>query len=202
MRTTITILFVSIFTVSGFAQNKVDELVKKYDENEITLYTTKGELIGKPVVIRNSDKLPHSIKIGGNTTDSSKIAELFFTLFKDKEEEGYKLSESNPALKYDMSKRNIMYLISGNNIDGGLKVEYTKDQYLFKASASLIKNSSNSNKIVKTEVFQAGSMEHINHLNEELLEKHENKKQNIYEFEIEMIDIRRLGGKKATKFKF
>ncbi|WNH13857.1 hypothetical protein [Thalassobellus suaedae] len=202
MKTTMMIMFILIFSVFGHTQNKVDELVKKYGENEITLYTTKGELIGKPVVIRNSDKLPHSIKISGNTTDSSKIAELFLTLFKDKEEEGYKLSESNPALKYDMSKRNIMYLISGNNIDGGLKVEYTKDQYLFKASASLIKNSSNSNKIVKTEVFQAGSMEHINHLNEELLEKHENKKQNIYEFEIEMIDIRRLGGKKATKFKF
>jgi hypothetical protein len=206
MRTTITILFVLIFTVLGFTQNKVDELVKNYGENEITLYTTKGELIGEPVVRRNSDKLPYSIKISGNTTDSSKIAELFLTLFKDKEEEGYKLSESNPALKYDMSKRNIMYLISGTNIDGGLKVEYSKDQYLFKASAFAIKDNSNSNKVVNTKTFdfQDGGVEFINYLNSE---DHKDsaiikEKDKFYKFEIEMIDKSRLGGSKSTKFKF
>jgi len=193
-----------IFTLLGFAQNKVDELVKNYGENEITLYTTKGELIGEPVVSKNSDKLPYSIKISGNTTDSSKIAELFLSLFNDKEEEGYKLIESNPALKYDMSKRNIMFLISGANIDGGLKVEYTKDQYLFKASASLIKDNPNPNKVVKTEVIQAGSMEHINQLNEELLKESDIKKEKekFYEFEFEMLDTSRLGGNKSSKFKF
>ena len=105
-----------------------------------------------------------------------------------------------------MSKRNIKYLVLGANIDGGLKVEYAKDKYLFKASASLIKDNPGSNKVVKTEVIsmEDGGMELINRLNEEMLEESDNKeeKKRIYQFEIEMIDKSRLGGSKSTKFKF
>jgi len=192
MRTTITMLMVLIFTVLGFAQNKVDELVKDYGENEITLYTTNGELIGKSVVSRNSDKLPYSIKISGNTTDSSKIAELFLSLFKDKEEEGYKLSDSYHMMKNNMNKRYIQNVISGTYGEGGINVEYTKEQYTFKASASSFIEYFNT----KTgKYLKDGDSHGVN-------EVFDIREDTFYKFEIEMIDSSRLGGKKATKFKF
>lgn len=204
MKKLITFTFLFIFILTSFSQNKVDELVENYGEEQVILNTSNGELIGKSEIKRNIDNKPFSIKIKGSTSDSEKIAELFLSLFKDKEKEGYKLSYSDPTMNYTMNKRTILWLISGDNVDGGLKVEYAKDKYLFKASATEMKDDSRSNKVVKTEVYQAGSIEHINRLNEDILEEPENrkKKEKFYEFVIEMIDTSRIGGKKSVKFKF
>jgi len=178
-----------IFTVLGFAQNKVDELVKNYGENEITLYTTNGELIGKPVVSRNSDGLPYSILINGSATDCSKISEFFLSLFLDKEKEEFKLSDSNNMLKYNMNKSYIKNVISS---DQGFKVEYSKEKYLFKALASSYTEFFNT----KTgKYLKAGDSYSVD-------ESFNIREDTFYKFEIEMIDKSRLGGSKSTKFKF
>lgn len=192
MKTSITLILILTFTVMGISQNKVDELVKNYGDNKITLYTTTGELIGEPVVKRNSDDLPYSIKIKGNTSDSSKIAEFFLSLFLDKEKEGFGLSDSDHVLKFNMDKRYIQNAISGTYGDGGLNVEYAKGQYIFKASASSFIEFFNT----KTgKYLKAGDSYGID-------ESLYIREDTFYKFEIEMIDKTRLGGIKSTKFKF
>ena len=178
-----------MFTSLGFSQNKVDELVKRYGDNKITLYTTNGELIGEPVLKRNSDKLPFSIKIKGTASDSKRIAEFFLSLFLDKEKEEFILSDVNRMLKYNMNKDYINNLIYGEQ---GIKVEYTKGKYLFIATASSFIEFFNTKTGKYLEVGDSyGADEYF-----------DIRKDTFYKFEIEMIDKLRLGGSKSTKFKF
>jgi hypothetical protein len=178
-----------MFTVLGFSQNKVDELVQKYGENKITLYTTNGELIGEPGVKRNQDNLPFSIKISGDTNDSSKIAEFFLSLFLDKEKEEFIISQSNRMLKYNMNKDYINNLISSEQ---GLKVEYTKGKYLFSATASSFIEFFNTKTGKYLEVGDSYGADEFFDI----------RKDKFYKFDIEMIDKSRLGGSESTKFKF
>ena len=189
MKATITLLFVIIFTVLGFAQNKVDELVKNYGENKITLYTTNGELIGKPVVNRNSDGLPYSIKIKGNTSDSSKIAEFFLSLLLDKEKEEFMLTDEYQMLKYNMNKT---YIDNSISSEQGFKVEYAKEKYLFKASSSSFTEFFNTKTGKYLEVGDSYGVDEYNDIRRDI----------FYKFEIEMLDKSRLGNSKSTKFKF
>ena len=189
MKTSITIISILLFTSLGFSQNKIDELVKNYGENEITLYTTNGELIGEPDVKRNSDGVPYSVKIKGTASDSSKIAEFFLSLFLDKEKEEFIISNEYQMLKYNMNKS---YIDNSISSEQGFKVEYTKEKYVFKASSSSFTEFFNTKTGQYLEVGDSYGVEEYNDIRRDI----------FYKFDIEMLDKSRLGNSKSAKFKF
>lgn len=189
MKTIFTIFSLLIFISFGYSQNKIDLLVKKYGESEIILYTTVGDLIGKPVVKKNTDGLPYSIVIGGYG-NREKLGELFLSLFIEKEKEGFVLTNSKDLLRQNMNKNYITEsILSGfenfkfnengfyQNFDT-FKVEYIKGKYIFKAKSFI--------EVRQIREENYGLTQMINYL----------------KFEIEMIDKTRIGGTKSSKFKF
>lgn len=164
------------FNSSLLAQNKIDDLVEKYSDNKISIYTSEGELTLSPVIKNNSDGKPYSIRLDGEKTENpDKISDFFFSLFNDKLKEGFTTDTSILFLIPPFIKENIrssMEYYSMELESKGFQIEFKKEKYLFKAM-----------------VYQIETFENYNPVK-------------FYYFHIEMIDKSRLGGSKSTKFKF
>jgi len=163
------------------SKNKVDLLVNKYHDNEIKIFTSEGELIGYPIIKKNSDGKPYSIKIEGSKIENAdKISEFFASLFNDKVKEGFITNASLLSLRrspyYKESLRKIMDRPHLDDFKFGFQVEFYKDNYRFKARVQREEDS----------YFDQGLI----------------TKRYFYDFSIELIDKARLGGSKSKSFKF
>ena len=173
------LLFIILFlicSISSVAQNKIDNLVEKYSDNSISIYTSEGELSLSPVIKYNSDGKPYSIRLDGDRTENpDKISEFFLSLFNNKLKEGFTTNTPILLLRPPFSKENIRSSMDYYSLElesKGFKIEFKKDNYLFKAK-----------------VYEIGSLDIYD-------------RTKYYFFHIEMIDKSRLGGSKSSKFKF
>lgn len=163
------------------SKNKVDLLVNKYHDNEIKIFTSEGELIGYPIIKKNSDGKPYSIKINGSKIENAdKISEFFASLFNDKAKEGFKTNASLLSLRrppyYKESLRKIMDNPHLDDFKYGFQVEFYKDNYSFKARVQREEDYYSDQGIIRKRYF--------------------------YDFSIELVDMARLGGSKSKSFKF
>lgn len=180
---TISFLFFCFVGSYLAAQNEVDKLVSKYEGKDVVFYTTEGELRGTATVKRNPDGKPFSISIYGESNEKTPIAELLHNLFKQKLNEGYRLTKDNVSpLLLNMSIESLssqIHLVDRNFSypHEGIDVDFSKGNYVFKAKAGVkAKSESNSNMFPRTYY--------------------------IPYFEIMMIDKSRLGGSGAKTFDF
>jgi hypothetical protein len=164
----------------GISKNKVDLLINKYNDEEIKIFTSEGELVGRPIINKNSNGKPYSIKIKGvRESNPDKISEFFETLLNDKIAEGFINKIQLRSRKTHFSKEEIKRAIVQMNLeDGNGKIvvfneEFNKGNYVFKA------------RIEREQEYNTSYF----------------KRPYFYEFSIEMIDKSRLNGK-SNQFKF
>ena len=197
MKKILLIIITLTFCNCLLAQNKVDDLVQKYSENEPVIYTTLGELTLSPYIEKNSDGKPHSITLGGqigHNQNANIIAEFFLNLFKEKNKEGYKtVGQNHEAWLYHLNNTTVDMLaerIKPEYVEHrNYNVELQKGNILFKAGTY----ETNAFYNTRTKRYYKDG---------DTVDMHNNVEHKFIHFFIKMIDKSRLGGSKSTKFKF
>lgn len=102
------ILLLIVFSTSLFGQTKsktnstvqskpeIDKLAEKYTGNDnVTLFTSHGELTGDVEIEYNPDEKPQSVRISCKSTNEDAVAEFLSQIIAQKRKQGYKSADGN-----------------------------------------------------------------------------------------------------------